>query len=391
MTKPLAETSPSTRGRILAALYLVVIIGGITAQAFISDRLVVCDDAAKTATNILANTSLYRLGFTIFMLEMVAQVVVSAMYYDLLKRISGTSRCFFELSGATNSTIGSYQIDYVNFRPNRATEWDSTPKRCSRASSLDAPLLGEGTTFLGGPAGAGVVFRLRVSDTSPPTVGPVTPYNIESGDFVDSPFDLTTSVTDNESPVISCQYTTDGGSTWNPATVSGSTPNFTCTKTGITGTTGQVLTLNMRATSAGGTSTGTVVIRTVDQAPVARGRNVTVPVVSSCTANASVDDGSFDPDGDPITISQSPPEPYPLGQTSVTLTVTDSKGISSQSIGKVTAVDAALPQVSGGASKTTLWPPNHHLIDVRFSYAAKDNCDANPATSPACPHRKPHS
>src|SRR5213592_4449021 len=61
-------------------------------------------------------------------------------------RISGTSRCFFELSGATNSTIGSYQIDYVNFRPNRATEWDSTPKRCSRASSLDAPLLGEGTT-----------------------------------------------------------------------------------------------------------------------------------------------------------------------------------------------------------------------------------------------------
>src|SRR5439155_7891982 len=77
------------------------------------------------------------------MLEMVTQVVVSAMYYALLKRISGTSRCFFELSGATNSTIGSDQIDSVNFRPNRATEWDSTPKRCSRASSLDAPLLGE--------------------------------------------------------------------------------------------------------------------------------------------------------------------------------------------------------------------------------------------------------
>ena len=42
-------------------------------------------------------------------------------------RISGTSRFFFELSGGTNSTIGSDQIDYVNFRPNRATEWDSTP------------------------------------------------------------------------------------------------------------------------------------------------------------------------------------------------------------------------------------------------------------------------
>lgn len=42
-------------------------------------------------------------------------------------RISGTSSFFSELSGATNSTIGSDQIDYVNFRPNRATEWDSTP------------------------------------------------------------------------------------------------------------------------------------------------------------------------------------------------------------------------------------------------------------------------
>ena len=88
MTNPMAETSPSTRGRILAALYLFVIIGGITAQAFISDGLVVRDDAARTAANILANKSLYRLGFTIFMLEMVAQVGVSALFYDLLKPVN---------------------------------------------------------------------------------------------------------------------------------------------------------------------------------------------------------------------------------------------------------------------------------------------------------------
>jgi hypothetical protein len=79
MTSPLADTSPSTRGRILAALYLFVIIAGIIAQGFIADRLVVRDDAARTAANILANTSLYRLGFTIFMLEMSAQVVVTAI------------------------------------------------------------------------------------------------------------------------------------------------------------------------------------------------------------------------------------------------------------------------------------------------------------------------
>jgi len=88
MTNPMAETSPSTRGRILAALYLFVIIGGITAQSFISDRLVVGGDAARTAANIVANTSLYRLGFTIFMLEMIAQVGVSLLFCDLLKAVN---------------------------------------------------------------------------------------------------------------------------------------------------------------------------------------------------------------------------------------------------------------------------------------------------------------
>jgi len=88
MSSPLTETSPSTRGRILAALYLFVIIGGITGQAVISDGLVVSGDAPQTAANIVANKSLYRLGFSIFMLEMAAQAVVSMMFYDLLKPVN---------------------------------------------------------------------------------------------------------------------------------------------------------------------------------------------------------------------------------------------------------------------------------------------------------------
>jgi hypothetical protein len=88
MKTSISETSPSTRGRILAGLYLLVIVCGIAGQVFISDRLVVSNDAAKTAANIVANRSLYRLAFTIFMVEMVAQVVLSAMFYDLLKPIN---------------------------------------------------------------------------------------------------------------------------------------------------------------------------------------------------------------------------------------------------------------------------------------------------------------
>jgi Domain of unknown function (DUF4386) len=88
MTHSFPESSPSARGRVLAALYLFVVIAGITAQSFISDRLVVGDDAGSTAANILANKSLYRLGFTIFMLEMVAQIGVVALFYDLLRPVN---------------------------------------------------------------------------------------------------------------------------------------------------------------------------------------------------------------------------------------------------------------------------------------------------------------
>lgn len=88
MTTSIGETTPSTRGRVLAALYLTVITGGIIGQAFISDRLVIATDAERTAANILANRSLYRLAFTIFMVEMIAQVATTAMFYDLLKPVN---------------------------------------------------------------------------------------------------------------------------------------------------------------------------------------------------------------------------------------------------------------------------------------------------------------
>jgi hypothetical protein len=105
MTNPLSETSPSTRGRILAALYLSVILGGIIAQVFIADRLIVRNDAATTAANIIANRSLYRLAFTIFMIEMAAQVVVSILWYDLLKPVNRSIARLAAVFGLTASGI----------------------------------------------------------------------------------------------------------------------------------------------------------------------------------------------------------------------------------------------------------------------------------------------
>ena len=105
------------------------------------------------------------------------------------------------------------------------------------------------------------------ADVTPPVAGAITPFNTRYGNWVDSPFDLSASFSDNESVVTSCQYTSDGGSTWQPAVVTGAMPNFTCVATGIAAANGRVLRLNMRATSEGGAAQGTALSVTVDALP----------------------------------------------------------------------------------------------------------------------------
>lgn len=108
MTTPLSETSPSTRGRILAALFLFVVACGIVAQAVIADAMVVLNDAGKTAANILADKTLYRLAYAIFMVEMVAQIAVSAMFYDLLKPVNRSLARISAIIGITGAGIKAF-------------------------------------------------------------------------------------------------------------------------------------------------------------------------------------------------------------------------------------------------------------------------------------------
>jgi len=97
-----ADMSPRTKGRFAGAIYLLYVIAGVYAQTFVSDRLVVFGDAARTTSNILANQSLYRLGFTIYLVEMAGQVATVVLFYQLLKPVSRTGAMLaaaFELIG----------------------------------------------------------------------------------------------------------------------------------------------------------------------------------------------------------------------------------------------------------------------------------------------------
>lgn len=97
----------------------------------------------------------------------------------------------------------------------------------------------------------------------------------------------------------------------------------------------------------------------VNHPPVAKAHNVTVAATTASGGGvANVDNGSFDPDGDPITLSQNPPSPYPNGNTNVILTVTDSKGAAAQANAVVTVVPSgfnislAIPSIQIEAGQT---------------------------------------
>jgi hypothetical protein len=125
----------------------------------------------------------------------------------------------------------------------------------------------------------------------------------------------------------------------------------------------------------------TTIVTVVDnQAPVAICRDVTVAAGAGvCTAKAVIDDGSFDPDGDSLTLSQTPAGPYDLGTTRVVLTVTDDRGASDSCEGTVTVRDTIPPVIlSLLASPDELWPVNHKLVPIEISHLAADICDPAP-------------
>jgi hypothetical protein len=120
--------------------------------------------------------------------------------------------------------------------------------------------------------------------------------------------------------------------------------------------------------------TDTASVEITNQPPVALCQDVTQPTSTGvCSASASVNDGSFDPDGDPVTLDQSPPGPYGLGTTEVTLTVTDDKGASAECTATVTIVDVTAPEVLCNALETIV-PPD---APISFKAMATDNCDVS--------------
>ena len=79
---------PDRKARIAGLLYLICIVCGFCAEAFVRNKLVVYDDAALTASNIIAYPSLYRLGFLADLISFTTGLVIAVIFYGLFKSVS---------------------------------------------------------------------------------------------------------------------------------------------------------------------------------------------------------------------------------------------------------------------------------------------------------------
>ncbi len=122
------------------------------------------------------------------------------------------------------------------------------------------------------------------ADVTPPTTSNILVTLNESGTYAGDPFNMSGDLTDNESAVASCQYCIKNGSectsadTWSAGSLSGSSPTWTCSATGVAAytagggfTDADSIFIDVRGTSTGGQNDngGTALNRTMDKAATA--------------------------------------------------------------------------------------------------------------------------
>jgi hypothetical protein len=103
------EISPGGMARLTAVSIIVLIITGVFAQGYIADSMINFRDADETAAKILAGEKLFRVGFTVYLIEMTAQLVMSVLFYYLLKPVSRSGAMVMtvlSITGAVMKIVG---------------------------------------------------------------------------------------------------------------------------------------------------------------------------------------------------------------------------------------------------------------------------------------------
>ncbi len=146
---------------------------------------------------------------------------------------------------------------------------------------------------------------------------------------------------------------------------------------------GQNTECNETNNSASGTADFSCGAPPANQPPVAICRNITVNADAACQGAGSVNNGSYDPDGQPgpFTVTEAPATSFGLGTHPVTVTANDGAA-TAQCVGTITVVDATAPAVSCPAAQTVETCSTDGAT-ASYQASATDNCGSAPVT---CSH-----
>ena len=117
--------------------------------------------------------------------------------------------------------------------------------------------------------------------------------------------------------------------------------------------------------------------------PIAVCKDITIYVDANCEVsinNDAIDNGSSDPDLDPLLFSLSNNGPFSHGVYNVTMTVSDPDGESDNCIGVVTVLDTISPAIICPSDQNDSFDANCRftLLDYTLLAVSTDNCDPNP-------------
>lgn len=87
-TQFVAGLQPSHAARVAGALYLLIIAGGLFAEAYVRGQLIVFGDPAATAHNILEHELLYRLGFAANLTYLACALPLALIFYGFFERVN---------------------------------------------------------------------------------------------------------------------------------------------------------------------------------------------------------------------------------------------------------------------------------------------------------------
>jgi len=88
MMERIADASPRLKAKIAGVFYLLTILARVIANAFVRNRLVVSDDAAATATHIMAHQPLFQLSFAADIIAFASYIALMALLYELFKPVN---------------------------------------------------------------------------------------------------------------------------------------------------------------------------------------------------------------------------------------------------------------------------------------------------------------